>query len=68
LPKLPRLTATDAHSLLLSSGFTLLRTKGSHHIYERGGERFVVPFHSGRILHPKIVKNLLDAVGTTHPE
>jgi len=56
LPKLPRLTAQEAQKLLLKAGFTLTRTKGSHEIYQRHNERFVLPFHAGEVLHPKIVK------------
>jgi len=62
LPKLPRLTAQDAQRLLQQAGFTLVRSKGSHRIFQRGEERFVVPFHAGKILHPKIVKGLLEII------
>jgi predicted RNA binding protein YcfA (HicA-like mRNA interferase family) len=63
LPKLPKLTAEDAERLLLKAGFSLLRTKGSHHIYSKNNQRIVLPFHAGKILHPKIIKQVLDAVG-----
>jgi len=63
VPKSPRLTAIQAEKKLLSSGFALLRIKGSHRIYFRSGERVVVPFHSGKTLHPKIVRQVLLAVG-----
>ncbi len=62
MPKLPRLTALGAERLLLQSGFVLLRGKGSHRIYFRGGARVVVPFHGDKILHPKIVKQVVEAV------
>ena len=62
MPKLPRLTAQDAQRLLQQAGFTLVRSKGSHRIFQRGEERFVVPFHAGKILHPKIVKGLLEII------
>jgi len=62
LAKLPRLTAKDAEDLLLKAGFELQRTKGSHRIYFKNGIRVVVPFHSGKILHPKIVKQIFDAI------
>ena len=60
MPKLPILTAKEAEKILFSIGFILIRTKGSHRIYGRDIERFVIPFHSGKVLHPKIVKELLD--------
>ena len=62
MPKLHRLTAQDAQRLLQQAGFTLVRSKGSHRIFQRGEERFVVPFHAGKILHPKIVKGLLEII------
>jgi predicted RNA binding protein YcfA (HicA-like mRNA interferase family) len=62
MPKLPRLTAADAEAMLLKAGFVWLRSKGSHRIYAKGGRRVVVPFHSNATLHPKIVKQLLDAI------
>jgi len=60
LPKLPILTAKEAEKILFSIGFILIRTKGSHKIYGRESDRFVLPFHSGKTLHPKIVKELID--------
>jgi len=63
LAKQPRLTAGDAERLLLAAGFTFLRQKGSHRVYGRGSERQVIPSHAGRTLHPKIVRQFLNAVG-----
>ncbi|HXB70259.1 MAG TPA: type II toxin-antitoxin system HicA family toxin [Candidatus Acidoferrales bacterium] len=62
MPKLPRLTAADAEALLLKSAFVWLRSKGSHRIYAKGSRRVVVPFHGSETLHPKIVKEVLDAI------
>lgn len=56
--KLPRLTAQEAEKILLSKGFKLSRQKGSHRIYRKGTYRMVLPHHKGKILHPKIVKDL----------
>lgn len=63
MPKQLRLTAQEAENLLLKAGFVLLRSKGSHHIYLKDNQRIVLPFHAGKILHPKIAKQVLDAVG-----
>jgi predicted RNA binding protein YcfA (HicA-like mRNA interferase family) len=57
-----RLTAKEAEKILLDSGFTFLRQKGSHRIYGRASKRMVIPFHSGKILHPKIVKELIEII------
>jgi predicted RNA binding protein YcfA (HicA-like mRNA interferase family) len=62
LPKLPKLTPDEAESLLLKAGFELIRSKGSHRIYIKKNVRVVVPFHSNKILHPKIVKQIVEAV------
>jgi predicted RNA binding protein YcfA (HicA-like mRNA interferase family) len=62
MPKLPLLTAAEAERLLLGCGFFLLRTKGSHRIYQKGDTKIIIPDHSGKSLHPKIVKSVIDAV------
>ena len=54
--------AKEAEKLLLAFGFLLQRAKGSHRIYFKENKRIVIPFHAGKSLHPKIVKEVLDAV------
>ncbi|MGD8778931.1 MAG: type II toxin-antitoxin system HicA family toxin [Ignavibacteria bacterium] len=61
MPKQPRLTSNEAVKLLLNSGFSLIRSKGSHRIYQKNKIKIVVPFHKGKTLHPKIVKQILKA-------
>jgi len=63
LPKIPRLKPQDAESLLLKAGFEKIRSKGSHRIYMKENRRIIIPFHSGKILHPKIVKQVYEYVG-----
>jgi len=62
LPKLSRLNAQEAENLLLNAGFVLLRKKGSHRIYLKGNRRQILPFHSGKTLHPKIVKQIFKII------
>lgn len=62
MPKQPRLTAHDLEARLLKAGFELIRSKGSHRIYQQGSTRVVMPFHSQRTLHPKIARQALDAI------
>ncbi len=62
MSKLPRLTAEEAEKMLLKVGFKHIRSKGSHRIYQKEKERFVLPFHKGKILHPKIIKALLEVI------
>lgn len=62
LPKLPRLTAEDAEKILAQNGYQNIRASGSHRIYQKGSKRFVVPFHKGKTLHPKIIKSLFELI------
>ena len=58
--KLPRITATDIIKALEKAGFFLTRQSGSHKIYKnKQGKRVTVPYHSGAVLHPKVLKNIL---------
>jgi predicted RNA binding protein YcfA (HicA-like mRNA interferase family) len=58
LAEFPPLKASEAEALLAKNGFRLIRTKGSHRIYRKGGTRIIIPFHPQKNLHPKIVKAL----------
>jgi len=62
LPKSSRLTPEEAERILLKKGFELVRSKGSHRIYKKGNKRIVIPFHKGKILHPKIIKQLFKII------
>lgn len=55
--------AKEAERLLLQHDFFWIRTKGSHRIYQKDTTRVVIPFHVGKSLHPKIVKEVLEATG-----
>ena len=58
--KLPRVSAVKVIKVLECIGFVLVRQSGSHKIYKNGeGKRITVPFHSGKIIHPKVLKNIL---------
>lgn len=55
--KLPRVSAAEAIRVLEKAGFILVRQSGSHKIYKNAaGKRVTVPYHSGKILHPKIFR------------
>ncbi|RLF93780.1 type II toxin-antitoxin system HicA family toxin [Thermococci archaeon] len=67
--KLPRVTATQMIKVLEKTGFYLVRQSGSHKIYKnKEGKRVTVPYHSGKILHPKLTKNILKDIGLTVEE
>ena len=58
--KLPRITAGEAIRVLEKAGFLLARQSGSHKIYKnREGKRVTIPYHSGKILHPKVLSSIL---------
>jgi len=65
MPKLPRWTAAETERARLAAGCVLLRSKGSHRIYVKEARRVVVPFHPGIVLHPKVVKQVLEAIEET---
>jgi len=65
LPKQPRLTAKEAEKFLLDAGFIQIRSKGSHRVYRLEDVRVVIPFHSGKVLHPKIVRQVIQAIKPT---
>jgi len=52
--KLPRVTADETIKALDKAGFFFARQSGSHKIYKnKEGKRTTVPYHAGKILHPK---------------
>ena len=67
--KLPRVSAAEAARVLEKAGFFLARQSGSHRIYMNAeGRRVTVPYHSGKELHPKILKNILRDADLTAEE
>jgi predicted RNA binding protein YcfA (HicA-like mRNA interferase family) len=64
--KLPRVTATETIKVLEQAGFSFSRQSGSHRIYKnREGKRATVPYHSGKVLHPKVLASILRDAGLT---
>src|SRR5690242_1476766 len=62
----PRVTSQQIIRILERLGFARSRSSGSHFIYiDDTGRRVTVPSHAGRILHPKVLKNILDDSGLT---
>ncbi|BBB32715.1 conserved hypothetical protein [Thermotomaculum hydrothermale] len=67
--KLPRITASEIIKVLEQKGFKLARQSGSHKIYRNAkGLRVTVSFHSGKILHPKLLKSILNDADITVEE
>jgi len=46
----------------LDAGYIQIRSKGSHRVYQLENTRVVLPFHSGKVLHPKIVQQVMQAI------
>lgn len=68
-PRQPRVTAAQVIRVLEKRGFSLARQSGSHQIYKDAlGKRVTVPFHSGKILHPKVLRNIISDAGLTEEE
>ncbi|MCH8294491.1 type II toxin-antitoxin system HicA family toxin [Candidatus Poribacteria bacterium] len=58
--RLPRITANQIISVLEQQSFECVRQSGSHKIYKNVlGMRVTVPFHAGKILHPKVLKSIM---------
>jgi predicted RNA binding protein YcfA (HicA-like mRNA interferase family) len=67
--KLPRITAAETIRALEKTGFFLSRQSGSHKIYKnKEGKRTTVPYHSGKIIHPKTLKSILRDANLTIEE
>jgi predicted RNA binding protein YcfA (HicA-like mRNA interferase family) len=69
MTRLPRLTAQEVAKVRERKGFVLVRQSGSHKIFRNSeGTRITLPFHSGKILHPKLLKSILEDAGLSVDE
>ena len=63
MPRLPRLRGREVIAALRRAGFTVLRTKGSHHFVQHpDGRRTVVPVHAGETIGPGLLNKILKDV------
>lgn len=61
MPKIPRITAKQIIAALERVGFICVRQSGSHKIFRNSlGKRATIPSHASKILHPKVLKSILD--------
>ena len=64
--KLPGVTAKDILKVLERIGFSLVRQSGSHLIYKNAeGKRVTIPYHAGKVLHPKLLQSILKDANLT---
>ena len=67
--RLPRVTADEVIRVIEKVGFTLARQSGSHRIYRSSaGKRITVPYHKGKILHPKVLVSILKDANLSREE
>jgi predicted RNA binding protein YcfA (HicA-like mRNA interferase family) len=60
MSKLPRVTGKQLIATLARVGFSIVRTKGSHHFpRHRAGCTTVVPVHSGDTIGPGLLTKIL---------
>jgi predicted RNA binding protein YcfA (HicA-like mRNA interferase family) len=64
-----RLTADQAIRVLGQLGFEQVRQSWSHRIFRNSqGVRVTIPYHKGRILHPKIMSMILKDLRLTQKD
>ncbi len=67
--RLPRVTADEIIRVLGKVGFAQARQSGSHKIYRSStGKRATVPYHKGRVLHPKVLASILKDANLSREE
>ncbi|MBN1798042.1 MAG: type II toxin-antitoxin system HicA family toxin [Spirochaetales bacterium] len=67
--KLPSITSNEVIKVLEKSGFFFSRQSGSHKIYKNNAsKRITLPFYTKKILHPKILKHILEIMDITVDE
>jgi len=60
MERLPRITAVEVIKAIKRAGFFLARQSGSHKIFKnKAGKRVTVPYHSGKIIHLKVLNSIL---------
>lgn len=60
MSRAPRTTGSDLLRALKKAGFTLERTRGSHHfLVHQDGRRTVIPVHSSEIIGPGLLRKIL---------
>jgi predicted RNA binding protein YcfA (HicA-like mRNA interferase family) len=69
MTKLPLIPASQVMRLLQSYGFALVRTRGSHNIFQHAdGRATVVPMHKGKDLPRPLLYEILRQAGISSTE
>lgn len=60
MSRAPRVTGTELIAALAKAGFTVVRTRGSHHfLRHRDGRGTVVPVHGSAMIGPGLLHKIL---------
>jgi predicted RNA binding protein YcfA (HicA-like mRNA interferase family) len=65
MPRLPRVTASEARRAILRDGWFIVRSRGGHEQYEHRTKAGIVtiPAHAGRTINPKTIKSIIKQAG-----
>jgi len=69
MPKVPRISGSDAVRAFSRAGFALKRIRGSHHILVRFRDgrqvTLAIPLHAGKTVAIGLLKSTIEAAGLT---
>ncbi len=69
MSKLPALTGKEIVAALEQAGFSVIRTRSSHHFMRHpDGRTTVVPVHAGETIGPGLISKILRDCGLTREE
>lgn len=69
MSKLPALTGKEVAEALGRAGFSVIRTRSSHHFLRHpDGRTTVVPVHAGETIGPGLMSKILRDCGLTRDE
>lgn len=70
MTRLLRITARQAEKVIGKLGFELRRQSGSHKIFfnKNIGKRITLPYHGSKVIHPKIMKDIIRDSGVSLEE
>ena len=54
---------SEFHRLVKDNGWELVRTKGSHYIYQKDGKTYPVPFHGSKEIGEGLRKKISKEMG-----
>jgi mRNA interferase HicA len=55
--------SSEFHKMVKKNGWILIRTAGSHYIYEKDGRTYPVPFHGTKEIFEPLRKKMIKEMG-----